>query len=246
MTIVDIFNIATVWTNENPGPLRVVLFLVTMVLGWISGIFSALRRRPKFKVTLIPGPTFCCTYTIGKKYGKEDIHRTGIALYLKIANIGSAPSSIENILVGYHWHLEPFSFLWIKNTIGWFWLEGQSIILDDFQTMIGENIKFYPFLFQRGHLSGSSETYLDVGRSTNGVVYFEQDDSWGGCFPSVHKNGTVRIKVHIQDTFGRTHYTKFNIPSVSLEDARKYNPAFGNTLAEIRGEEINYHSTLTN
>ena len=166
------------------------------------------------------------------------MHRTGVALYLTIANVGTAPSSIEDISVGYHWHLRPLSVAWLKYTIGWFWLHQQTAALADFQAMIGGNIKVYPFLTQRSFFSDSkAETYLDVGRSTNGVVYFEQSDSWGGCFPSV-RNGTVLLKVRIQDVFGRSHRATFRVPSVALDEARKYNPSFGKTLAELRGQEL--------
>ena len=239
MNFTETLSIATAWTNDNPGPLRVIMLLMTIIFGWVSGIFSALMRKPKFQITYTAGPTFCCTYLIGKKHGEYDVHRTGIALYLRIANIGSAPSSIENILVGYHWHLNPFSYLWLKNSIGWFWLKEQAVALEDFQTKIGEGIKVYPFLIQKSFLSGSSsETYLEVGRSTNGVVYFEQDDSYGGCFPAVRKNKTVCVKVQAKDTFGRTHSATFYIPSITLEEAQEYNPSFGKTYAELRGEPL--------
>lgn len=104
--------------------------------------------------------------------------------------------------------------------------------------MIGGNIKVYPFLTQRSILSDSkAETYFDVGRSSNGVVYFEQSDSWGDCFPSI-RNEKVRLRVRVQDVFGRSHHATFQVPSVSLEAARKYSPSFGKTLAELRGQEL--------
>lgn len=238
MSLSDTFLLGAKWSNDNQGVVTIAVFLTTLGLGWASGIFSALRRKPKFRIDVIPGPTFCCTYVTGEKYGAYDVHRTGIALYLKIANVGTAPSSIEDISVGYHWHLKPFSVAWLKNTIGWFWLHQQTAALADFQAMIGGNIKVYPFLTQRSILADSkAETYLDVGRSSNGVIYFEQSDSWGGRFPS-SRNGTIRLKVRIQDVFGRSHYAKFQIPSVSLDEARKYNPSFGKTLAELRGQEL--------
>lgn len=239
MPLTELANVAADWSNQNQGVLAVVLFLVTLALGWVSGIFSALRRKPKFQISVIDGPTFCCTFMLGKRHGDYEVHRTGVALYLRIANVGSAPSSIDNISIGYHWHLRPLSLLWLKNRVGWFWLEQQAVALADFQAMIGENIKVYPFLTQRSFLSrSSSETYLEVGRSTNGLVYFEQTESWGGCFPTVRRNGTVRMKVRIRDVFGRNHCAKFDIPSVSLEGARKYNPAFGKTLTELGGEQL--------
>ncbi len=238
MSFENTFSLAAKWSNENQGVVSVAIFLVTIAFGWASGIFSALRRKPKFRVTVSAGPTFCCTFLVGRKHGEYDVHRTGVALYLNIANIGSAPSSIEGISVGYHWHLKPFSLSWVKNTLGWFWLDQQTVALADFQSKIGKNLKVYPFLTQQSFLPESKvETYLEVGRSTNGVVYFEQGDSYGGCFPTV-RNEAVRLKVRVRDVFGRNHYAKFDVPSVPLEDARKYNPAFGKTLAVLHGEQL--------
>jgi len=224
------------WLNNNTGVLALLIFFTTIFLGWVSGIFAALRRKPRFKVRLINGPTFSCTYLTGKRKGDYDVHRTGIALYLSIANTGSSPSSIDYISMAYHWNVKPLSLLWLKNSIGWFWLHQQAASLEDFQCKIGESIKVYPFLFQATTLgSYKTETYLNIGQSTNGVVYFEQPDSWGGCFPKA-VNETVKIKVTLHDSFGKKHAYKFKIPSVSIEYARKYNPSFGKTLSELNGE----------
>lgn len=190
------------------------------------------------KINLLPGPTFCCTYLIGDKHGEYDVHRTGVALYMHIANIGSAPSSIERVSIGYHWNITPFSIQWLKYRIGWFWLHDQIAALMDFQANIGENLKIYPFLTQKSILSGeSAETYLEVGRSTNGVVYFEQSDSWGACSPVVRDNN-VKLRVRITDVFGNKHEATFDVPVVSFEEARKYNPSFGKTLADLRGKPL--------
>ena len=119
----DIYAQASKWSNDNQGVVSLAIFLVTVAFGWASGIFSALRRRPKFCLGLIDGPTFCCTFTVGKEHQSQEVHRTGIALYLAVANIGTAASSIESVSVGYHWHIHPFSFQWLRYSIGWFWLE---------------------------------------------------------------------------------------------------------------------------
>jgi len=234
----DIYAQASKWSNDNQGVVSLAIFLVTVAFGWASGIFSALRRRPKFCLGLIDGPTFCCTFTVGKEHQSQEVHRTGIALYLAVANIGTAASSIESVSVGYHWHIHPFSFQWLRYSIGWFWLENQSVALADFQAAIGGGIKVYPFLMQRNNLSpGNATTFLQAGQSTNGVVYFEQTDSWGGCFPSP-KNDRVTVKVCVTDVFRRKHKAKFRIPFVSMEYARKYNPSFGTTHAELNGEQL--------
>ena len=232
------------WVNANQGVVTIAIFMVTLALGWASGILTALRRKPKFKLSVLDGPTFCCTYPIGNKHGNFECHRTGIAIYLAVANIGSAASSIENISIGYHWNLRPFSLQWLRYSLGWFWLRNQVAALADFQVNIGENIKVYPFLTQKSTLMPSeSTTYLEAGHSRNGVVYFEQSDSWGGCFPIV-RNGVVAIKVRVFDVFGKEHAAKFNVPSVALEEARKYNPAFGKTLAELHGAPLPFDSGI--
>ena len=179
-----------------------------------------------------------------EKNGEHEAHRTGIALYLAVTNTGSAASSIGNISIGYHWHIQPFSFAWLKYSVGWFWLHDQIASLTDFHGNIGENIKVFPFLTQKNHLAPvDAKTYLQAGQSTNGVVYFEQSDSWGGCFPFPRKSG-VPIKVVIEDAFGKKHCAKFKIPSVSMECARKYNPSFGKTLAELHGEQLPFDASI--
>lgn len=225
-----------IWLNANTGVLTLAIFIATLLLGWGSGIFAALMRRPKFYIRLIDGPTFACTYHTGRKHGVFDEHRTGVALYLNITNAGAAPSSIESIEIGYHWHLQLFSKGWLKNSIGWFWLLNQSVALADFQVSIGDSTKVFPFLTQRNQLSPAEpKTYLRVGESTNGVVYFEQDNSWGGCYPRP-RNGSTRIKIRIRDAHGRKHEFKRRIPIVTVEEAKRYNPRFGDTHAELRGE----------
>ncbi len=231
------------WLNNNQGLLTLSIFLATIFLGWVSGIFSALRRKPRFALRIIDGPTFTCTFPVGKSKGQFDVHRTCIALYLSVSNVGSSPSSIERVSVGYHWNVKPFSRVWLKHSVGWFWLKHQAAALEDFQAKIGESIKVYPFLFQSSNLGfNNTDTYLNVGQSANGVVYFEQPDSWGGCFPKA-KNEQVKVKVRLLDTFGRSHKKSFNIPAVSLEYARKYNPAFGKTLSELSGEKLPFDHT---
>lgn len=236
--LIATYTLSAKWLNDNQGVAGVGIFLVTLFLGWVSGIFSALRRRPKFKASLIDGPTFCCTFPTGTMHHEHSIHRTGIALYLSISNIGSAASSISNISVAYHWNVRPISIAWLRYRIGWFWLNYQAAAIHDFQTKIGENTKIYPFLTQRSILSNAdSRTFLEPGRSTNGVVYFEQSDSWGGCFPCIDRSG-VKIKLSLSDVYGRTHIKRFTIQAVALEEARKYNPSFGKTLAELRNETL--------
>lgn len=232
------------WLNANQGILTSIIFVSTMIFGWVSGIFAALRRRPQLKVRLIDGPTFSCTFFTGSKDGDFDVHRTGVALYLQISNSGNAPASIDAIEVGYHWHLRPFSINWLKYRVGWFWLVNQSVALADFQVKIGESTKVFPFMTQINNLSSARpSTYLRVGESTNGVVYFEQSESWGGCFPSA-SHGFTKIKLRLRDAHGNRYDSKHEIQVVTLDEARKYNPRFGETHEELRGEFLPIHEEI--
>jgi len=219
------------WANKNAGFVAILLFLVTLLLGWVSGIFRSLRRKPKIIINSLPGPTFCCTLPTGRISEGHETHLTAIALYLDLANVGSAPTSISSIHVGYHNYSLKYTFLW-------YWLKEQTIALCDFHVTIGENVKVYPFLTQIGQLlpQKSNKTYLREGEGTNGVVYFEQPESWGGWLPR-SKNGITRLKIRIIDSYGHKHYRALNIPILSIEEARKYNPAIGQTRESMSKED---------
>ena len=206
--------------NDNEGFISVIIFTMTLLLGWGSGIFESLRRRPRFKIRVLEGPTFCCSFPTGREYKGNKTHITGLALYLDVTNVGSAPSSIGRIEIGYH----NYTF---KNPFLWFWLKHQVVSLTDFHVQLGEFVKVYPFLTQHNQLSPhKSGRYLEVGRSTNGVVYFEQTESWGGFRPR-EKNGGIRIIIRVEDAFGGKRSLKTFVSRVSLQEAQKYNPYFG-------------------
>ena len=225
-----------VWSNENQGVITAVIFLLTVAYGFSSGIFSSLRSKPKFKIQILPGPSFFSMHCKNRKAGVHNAHRTSFALYLNVSNTGSAASSINSVSIGYHWHVMPLSKAWFRYRIGWFWLQERTVALQDFQVLIGDNVKVFPFMFQRNQLTSEhTDTYLEIGKSVIGVVYFEQSDSWGGCYPKC-SNGYSKIKVAVCDVFGKRHIQKFWIPLVSLEEGRKFNPSFGLTLDTLHGE----------
>lgn len=226
----------TQWLNNNQGVVSVGLFITTLLFGWLSGIFASLRRNPKFSIKTLEGPTFCCTYETGGESNNHMTHQTAFALYLRISNIGSAASSIEGLKIAYHWNLFPFSQNWWKYTVGWFWLDHLVVALEDFQILIGNNIKVYPFFFQKNYLSQTaSNTFLEPGQSEIGVVYFEQPESWGGCQPIVHQS-KVRVRIQVTDVFGGKHDQIVLVPTKTLEEARKFNPSFGKTHSTMSGK----------
>jgi len=226
-------NVLVNWFNTNSGFVSVLIFLITLLLGWITGIFSSLRRKPKFSIEVIPGPSLSSTYFTGNKFNEFDAHITAISLYLKITNIGSAPSSIDKVKVGYHWNINKFNLIWIKYRLGWSWII-PTIINNDFMINVDkDNAKVFPFLFQRSILLNTqTDTYLNIGQNAIGMVYFEQQESWGGAFPIKNKE-TTKIKVVISDSFGHNHSLITTIPVVEINEARKFNENFGCTYPSI-------------
>ncbi len=218
------------WTNDNSGFLTLLLFLTTLFLGWVSGIFQKLRYRSNFILELTAGPTFCCTFNTGKKYQGQNTHRTSIVIYLSIKNIGTAPSEIHRVNIGYHNHSFKYRFLW-------FWLV-QTTSLRDFGHTIGENLRVYPFLIQKSTLLPQENiTYLLSGQSSKGIVYFEQAESYGSFLPRV-KNGKIKVKVKVFDVFNKCFSSTFWIPIVDLEYAKKFNVEFGNTLKSMEENKL--------
>jgi len=218
------------WTNNNAGFLALILFVITLLLGWSSGVFTRLRYRANFVLEAIEGPTFCCTFKTGRKHQETNTHRTAIVIYLSIKNIGVAPSEIFKVQIGYHNHSFKYSFLW-------FWLS-PVLSLRDFGHTIGENLKVYPFLIQKSTLlPQENNTYLLSGQSSKGIVYFEQAESFGGFSPRV-KSRKVKVKVKVFDVFNRCYSSVFWIPVVDLSYARKFNAEFGQTLENMETNEI--------
>ena len=219
--------------NSNPGVVSVLVFISTLAIAWLSGLFRVIRQKPKLKIQLLEGPTFVCVFGTEGEYEGYKTHGVGIALYMRISNVGVSPTSIAGIKVGYHWNTYPNLRSLIRYRLGWFYLADQIVALADFQALVGENTKIYPFLTQKGFASGSSaETYLEPGNIANGVAYFEQRESWGRCYP-ISRNRKTKIKIVVSDIFERKHKFTTKIDRVSLEEAKKYNPKFGMTMMEL-------------
>lgn len=222
------------WTNENSGFLSLILFVVALLLGWVSGIFSAIKRKPKLQIRLIEGPTMVSTFQTGRKHNGHETHRTAISLYLDVTNIGSAPTDISNVQVAYRNYIT-------RNPFRWFWFENRTLALSDFRVEIGDNFKYYPFLNQVSSISPrQTDSFLEIGKKAVGIVYFEQEEAWGGYRPRV-KDGIVRIKIRIYDSFGKKHTRIEQIPMKSIDKAKEFNKDFGQTQ-----EALNERKNLTN
>lgn len=214
-----------IWCNLNCGFLTLLLFLITILWGCFSGFFTQVRKKPKFQIEMMNELTFATKMATNRRYKELDCFRTIIVIYLNIGNVGTAASGITDIQVAYKRESK-------KNFFEWNWLR-QHISLLDFTAKIGQDIKVYPFFTQKNTLlANSTETYLNIGQSKAGVVYFESEEYCGGYEPR-QKNNKIQIKVKVKDVYGVNHYKIFLIPILELKDAQKYNEKIGMTTESL-------------
>ena len=234
--------------NDNQGVVSIVLFLISLIIAWFSGIFKFIRNKPNFKIELIEGPNFCVVVETGEKLQGMDANRTAISLYLSISNIGNASSSIEKVLIDYKCNV----LLWenwkvwkkfskyeekieqIKPFYRWFKDIHSVASLEEFKVNLGdEKLKLYPYLFQNNLFTENPDTYLVSGKSVRGILYFESNEYWGGFEPKRIKN-EVDIRIKVYDIYNHEHIKKMKIPFVTIDEAKKYNTAFGETYKKLR------------
>nr|WP_315396820.1 hypothetical protein [uncultured Sphingobacterium sp.] len=225
------------WTNDNSGFLSLILFVVTILFGWISGFFNSIIKKPKLKVRFIEKASFYCFFETGNQYYhpelKEnfDLHQTGFAVYMSIANIGNIPTSIDKIYIGYYRNFLKKK-LFDKQII---WL-AQWHTFDNFKFEYQDNILLIPPLRVRNeYFKDQNNDSLEVGKSIVGVAYFEQQEAWGNYNPkTIDSDGKIKIIIRVRDIYGRNYSFKTTLKPKTLDEARKINSTFGDSSNIMR------------
>lgn len=234
----------TDWCNQNSGLLTLIIFFSTIIIGWISGFFKVIRKRPNFKIEMIEGMTFGCTIDLNKSYEGLPVHKTAFSIYLRIINIGNAPSSIGDILLGYK--RNDFSPSWRQK---WNWIRetiSKSDFLHSFEN--SEQVKGFPFLKQKNILfPNDTDLYLEVGKAVNGISYFEEKEAYGSWMPRLNKDQeTTDIRLKVFDSFDGIHRKKLRVKMIDPNEALKTNPYFGQTYKEYFIAKNNNGKETTN
>lgn len=216
------------WSNDNSSFLSIIIFLVTIIISWLSGLFSLIRNKPKFIIEIIDQCTFYSTLIIKKTHKGYPVHKTAFVIYCKITNIGHSASDIGEIQLIYQ-RADRNLFFHKKQCIK------ETICCSDFiyKYQDSGHIKVFPFLKQVNQLipNHHSETFLHVGKSINGIVYFEEKEAYGNLYPIRNKDKkTSPVFLEIKDAFGKTHKKKIDIKYINFLEALSYNPDFGMTL----------------
>lgn len=217
------------WTNKNSGFLGLLLFVLTLIISWISGLFKFIKKRPKFKIRIIENATFGSIIDLNTTHHDLPVHKTAFAIYIEVTNVGNAPSSIGKINLGYL--LSDMKSKW-RTSRNWI---VETISKSDFKVEFknSDKVRGFPFLKQANEIQGKVDTYLQVGKSANGIVYFEQSESYGSWMPRLNKDlKTTDLEIKIEDAFGGIHKKKFTLELVDPNYILKFSPYFGQTEKE--------------
>jgi hypothetical protein len=203
------------WTNNNSGFLSLIIFIATLLFGWLSGFFASIIKKPKLKVRFINKASFYCFFETGNQYFhptlKEnfDLHQTGFAVYMSIANMGNKMTSVDKIYLGYY--RNSLKRKLFNKQINWL---AQWHSLDEFKFEYECHAVIIPPLRVRTeHFIENHDDSLEVGKSIIGVAYFEQPEAWGNFNPKIiDQQGTIKIKIRIKDIYGKFYYFKTKLP----------------------------------
>lgn len=219
------------WCNTNSGFLNLAIFITTLLLGWISGFFKALLNKPDLRIERLNGPSFSSTNPTGRRHNGYPTHITAVSIYLKITNIGSIPTNIEEIDIGYRAKYKWFTKSWFKYALRRIYLRNVIFDTGEFHIKFKNGEKYsYPSLFYKEKEQGITRgPYLTVGQSAKGVVYFEQVESFGGHLPLCFNN-LISFKLKIRDSFKRVYVKQFFVNNVGIEFARSFFPKFGQAI----------------
>lgn len=217
--------------NANAGSISVIIFILTILIGWFSGLFKFLKNKPSFKIDVIRKCTFGSIIDLRKTHEGLPVTKTAFVIYLRITNVGRYSSSVGKINLGYY--KSDFSKRIFSKRI---WLK-ETICKDDFRFDF-ENSEMaiaLPFLKQHNlTMINCYDTYLSVGKSVSGIVYFEQENSYGSYMPRVNKGDEFsKVKIIVRDSFNRSYTKRLNIPIIDPNEALKYNPLFAQTQEEF-------------
>lgn len=217
------------WTNDNSGFLSLILFLATILYGWLSGLFSSLIKKPKLKIRFISKVCFYSTYHINETYEPKkgeiyDVHKTGFVIYASISNIGNMPTAIDKIYIGYKKN-KKFKLFERKRFI---WLAQWHSFTPFKTTMKNDSDLIYPTLRIKNFPTDNTNDYLRTGQSITGTAYFEQVKAWGNFNPLPNNDKSTNIKLKIVDVYGNKFIFAYKLKYVELIKAREFNENFGN------------------
>ena len=207
------------WANNNSGWASILVFSLSIVLSTSVWVVKKLLSKPRLRLEDLKEPTFCSSFDAPGEIGGS--HRTAFLIYLKITNIGRAPTQVGDIHLGYRSteNADGESFRWLLK---------ETPMLEDFKLPMNDTeVKVFPFLKQRSSsINSETKTYLYPGEYVNGLVYFEQAPSKGLDYPYMDPDYLVITKIRVHDPTNNYWEIEVPIHKIEIDVIRKINPRF--------------------
>lgn len=221
------------WSNTNSGYLSLLLFIVGLIIPLIIWLYKRKSQRKinlKLEIDKNDQATLCTSFDTGNIENNIKLHRTAFIVYLKITNLSRQSIVIDKVRLGYKSQSQS-----LKNPENWYWLNQETLLLEDYKVSIGDKYKVYPFLKQKSNHSNTvSSLRIEPNDYINGVVYFEQKESKGLDLPYMDEDYRVKTIVVITDTHGREWSTEYRVLKVKIDAIRQDNPLFGLSIASCQ------------
>jgi len=215
------------WSNYNSGYLSLIIFLAGLLVSFLVWLANKSKRtkisNDDLSIEIIDHASMCTSFETGNVKNNFRLHRTALILYLKLTNKSERPIKIGKVRVGYRSQSH-------ENPESWYWLDGETTMIEEYKSPLGDKVKVYPYLKQ-----ASTDSNIPVNMTIeshdfkNGTVYFEQDASSGNLIPYMDEDFRVNVIVEINDNIGNKWILEGRILKVKIEAIRELNPYFGLT-----------------
>jgi hypothetical protein len=193
-----------------------------LILGIVNGLFLLkfyLRDRPKLKVRPIHPDIYQWWFRMPDDQNNgEKTRRYGFLAYVDVLNTGLRKTELDS------W--------WICfRTVGQGKHRLDPINMPEPKTVIGELVKYYPVLGQKG-INCDGNTLTEPGCSINGMVFFEYECYGGGSWDPIIDNSKISATFAAKGVLGQTCRCIIEFSEKNLDEVKALVPGIHLTSKE--------------
>jgi hypothetical protein len=194
--------------------LKPALELSALVLGIVNGLMLLkfyVRDKAKLTVEPIHPGTYQWWFRLPDGDFKGDpTRRYGFITYIAVTNSG-----LRKVQLG-SWRL-------CVRTRLRKWHELKAFSMPEPSITVGEHLKLFPVLGQRGQYS-TGDTTVESGGSTSGMVYYLYECYGGQGWDPLSSDGVIHGEFRIRDAFNKKAKCRVSFREQPLDSIRRFAP----------------------
>jgi len=191
-----------------------LLNVSALVLGIVNGLFLLklyLRDRPKLEVQPVNPEFYQWWFSMpGGRHNEDKTRRYGFLTYVDVVNKGLRKTELDS------WWLCLQTKEQGKHRLN-------PINMPEPKATIGELVKFYPVLGQKG-INWHGSTLTEPGCSITGMVFCEYECYGGESWDPVIHNGKISATFVAKSVFGQTCRCAIEFSEKSLDEMKAMAP----------------------